>query len=136
MQKLVINSKTQKEVVDVTRILNDLFAKSGFLDGVAVLFLSHTSAALMVCDMDPGTEKDYLDAFDQIVPKLNYVHPHDPSHAGDHILSAMIGTSLSIPVQSGSMVLGQYQRVVILEFNGPKERRLNVTFLAEEGRRI
>ena len=79
--------------------------------------------------MDPETDKDYLDAFREIVPKLNYRHPHNPSHMGDHILSAAIGTSLTVPVQAANMALGLNQRVVLLEFNGPKERRITVTYL-------
>lgn len=85
-----------------------------------------TSAALTCADLDPGTDLDYLDAFDKIIPKLNYQHPHNPSHTPDHILSALIGTSLTIPVENGQLALGTWQRVVLIEFDGPRERTIIV----------
>ncbi|MEX2430142.1 MAG: YjbQ family protein, partial [Patescibacteria group bacterium] len=64
-----------------------------------------------------------------LVPELDYRHPHDPSHVGDHILSSLIGTSESVPVRSGKLVLGTWQRVVLYEFDGPRERTVVVTTL-------
>ena len=59
-----------------------------------------------------------------MVPKLRYRHPHNPAHVGDHILSALIGTSVSLPVEDGRLLLGTWQRVILLEFDGPREREL------------
>ena|SRR3989344_5949360 len=132
MQKLTITTKSKKEVIDLTRILNDLTSKNGFLNGILFLFASHTTCAITTADLDPGTDLDYIDAFSQMVPKLNYRHPHDPSHVPDHVMSSIIGTSLVIPVQSANMVLGQNQRVVLIEFYGPRERHLNLAFLPEK----
>ena len=129
MQKLSINTSQKKQVIDLTRILNDFLMKNAFNEGVVFLFLTHTTCALTTADLDPGTDLDYLAAFEALIPKLEYKHQHDPSHVGDHILSATIGTSLTLQVQSASLVLGQWQRVVLLEFDGPRERRLSLTFL-------
>lgn len=127
--QLFIQSAKKKQVVDITDPVNDVIASKNVIQGVCVLFLKHTSAALTTADLDPGTDQDYLDAFEEIIPKLSYRHPHDPSHVGDHINSAMIGNSLSIPIENGQLNLGIWQRVVIIEFNGPKEREMNMTLL-------
>ena len=132
IQKIAINTKEKKEVLDITKILNDLLMKNNYPEGIVYIFLHHTSAAITIADMDPGTDKDYIDAFSEMIPKLKYQHPHDPNHTGDHILSAMIGTSIVLPVQSANMLLGQNQRVILLEFNDPKERRLSVSFMPLE----
>ena len=132
VQKLFIKTTKQKEIVDITSVINDLLRKNLFDNGLCYLFVTHTTCALTTADLDPGTDSDMLNAFDAMVPKLDYKHPHDPSHVGDHILSTLIGTSLYIPVQSASLVLGAYQRVVLVEFNGPKDRHLVVNYLAEE----
>lgn len=129
IQKLSINTKSAKEVVDITRLLNDLFMKNNYPEGVALIFLHHTSAAITIADLDPGTDMDYIDAFNEIIPKLPFRHPHNPEHTKDHILSAMIGVSLTVSVQSANMLLGQNQRVVLIEFDGPKERRISVSYL-------
>lgn len=127
--QLIIQAGKKKEVIDITDTVNDLLEKKNISEGVCILFLKHTSAALTTADLDPGTDQDYLDAFDAIIPKLNYNHPHDPSHVGDHINSAMIGNSLTIPIVNGQLDLGVWQRVIVIEFNGPKERELNVTVI-------
>ena len=133
MQKLTITTKQEKEIVDLTKILNDLLMKNGHFDGLLFLSVSHTTCSVTTADLDPGgTDKDYLDAITSIMPKLNYKHPHNPEHVPDHIASSIIGTSCFLQVQSGSIVLGQYQKVVLIELNGPGDRRLNISFLAEK----
>lgn len=129
MERLTIQTKKHKQVVDITDDINDVITKQKVQEGICVLFLTHTTAALTTADLDPGTDLDLLDAFEEIVPKLRYRHPHDPTHVSDHILSALIGTSLSVPVKDGKLVLGTWQRIVLLEFSGPKTREVIITLL-------
>ena len=68
-----------------------------------------------------------LNAFEEIIPKLAYKHPHDPSHMPEHILSTLIGASIAVPIENGELVLGTWQRVVLLEFSGPKSREIIVS---------
>jgi secondary thiamine-phosphate synthase enzyme len=79
--------------------------------------------------LDPGTDQDMLDAFEEMLPKLNYRHPHDPSHVGDHIMSSIIGPSVMVHVKNGKLVLGTWQRVVLVEFYGPRDRTLLFSFI-------
>ena len=122
MEYISIETTKEKEIVDVTPFIEKQISKKGFVHGVCFLFVTHTSCALTTADLDPGTDLDMLDAFENMIPKLKYRHPHDPSHVPDHILSALIGTSLTLPLQNGSLVLGTWQRVVLVEFNGPRKR--------------
>ena len=124
MDELRIQTKKKREVVDITEDVNEVLRKSGAKDGVIHLFLTHTTAALTTADLDPGTDLDMLDAFETLIPKLKYRHPHNPSHTPDHILSSLIGISLTIPFQGGELVLGTWQRVVLVELDGPRERRI------------
>jgi len=132
VQKITIKTSKEKEVIDITRILNDLLIKNFYDKGVVFLFCTHTTCALTTADLDEGTDIDMIDAYTIMVPKLNYRHPHDPAQAPDHIISSLIGSSLTIPVQSASMVLGSWQKVVLIEFAGPKERHITVTFISEK----
>lgn len=129
MQKLTINTTKEKEIIDITGFVNDLIMKNGFSEGMCFLNAAHTSCGITIGDLDPGTDQDYLDAFENMVPKLEYRHGHDPSHVGDHIMSSLIGVSLSLPVQSVSLELGKWQRLMLVEFNGPKERNIFVNFI-------
>lgn len=127
--RVTIRTQNKREVVDITDEVNKEIAKQNFKDGVCHLFLTHTTASLTTADLDPGTDQDYLDAYEEMIPKLNYQHPHDPSHTPDHILSTLIGTLLTLPVENGELVLGTWQRVVLIEFDGPREREIVINLI-------
>ncbi len=123
MQRFSVKTRRKREVVDITDEVEELIAAKKST-GTCSVFVLHTTAAITTADLDPGTDLDMLDAFEAMVPKLRYRHPHNPAHVGDHILSALIGTSVSLPVEDGRLLLGTWQRVILLEFDGPREREL------------
>ena len=136
MQKLTVKTSESKQVLDITDLINDLVIKSSYEKGLIHLFVAHTTCALTTADLDPGTDKDILKALDAMFPKLDYNHPHDPDHVGDHVLSTIIGPDLTIPVQNASLVLGTWQRIVLIEFDGPKERRISLSFVRDTSKQI
>jgi secondary thiamine-phosphate synthase enzyme len=126
-----VNSKRKREIVDITELCRKQLSKQKAGTGVCHLFVLHTTAALTIADLDPGTDLDLLDAFDALVPKLKYRHPHNPAHVGDHILSSLIGTSVCFPVNDGEPMLGTWQRIILVELDGPRQRELVMTFVRE-----
>src|SRR5664279_1965869 len=131
MHRLAIKTHKKREIIDITQKVEGVVWKH-YPDktGICQLNMLHTTAALATADLDPGTDLDMLDAFEIMVPKLDYRHEHNPEHVPDHILSALIGTSVSLAVESGLLLLGTWQRVVLIELDGPREREL-VMALAE-----
>src|SRR5476649_490648 len=96
---------------------------------MCVLFVKHTTACITTADLDPGTDLDMLDAFEAIMPKLPYRHPHNPNHTPDHILSSIIGPSITVPIHKGILALGTWQRIVLIELDGPRQREIILSFL-------
>jgi secondary thiamine-phosphate synthase enzyme len=125
-----IQTNLKKEVIDITDKINALIKKENLKDGLINLFLMHTTAALTTADLDSGTDLDMLDAFSKLIPKLNYRHPHNPAHVPDHILSSLIGTSLTLPIVNNEVLLGTWQRIVLIEFDGPRLRKINIKFIS------
>jgi secondary thiamine-phosphate synthase enzyme len=131
MHRLKIMTHSKRQVIDITGEVEALLRRNFAAEsGVCHLVVLHTTAALTTADLDPGTDLDMLDAFERMVPKLNYRHPHDPDHVPDHILSALIGTTVSLLVENGSIVLGTWQRVVLVELDGPRNREIAMGFVA------
>jgi secondary thiamine-phosphate synthase enzyme len=122
MDELFIQTKHRKQVIDITEEIEKKL--SGKDKGLCHLFIKHTTCALTTADLDPGTDKDMLDAYDAMFPKLGYRHPHNPAHVGDHIMSSLIGPEVTVPFENGKLVLGTWQRVVLIEFNGPRKREI------------
>jgi secondary thiamine-phosphate synthase enzyme len=130
MIRLSVKTHKKREVLDITDLIEQQLVKSN--SGVCHLLVLHTTAALTTADLDPGTDLDMLDAFEAMIPKLRYRHPHNPAHVPDHILSALIGTSVSLPFEKRKLVLGTWQRVVLVELDGPRERQLAISISAEQ----
>jgi secondary thiamine-phosphate synthase enzyme len=126
MPKFRVATHSKRQIVDITKQVEKHLPPSS---GICFLNVLHTTAALTTADLDPGTDLDMLDAFEAMMPKLKYRHPHNPAHVPDHILSALIGTALTLPAESGSLVLGTWQRVVLVELDGPRERELVLHFV-------
>ena len=73
-----------------------------------------------------------LDAFNLLTPVLEY-NQQPSQHVLAHILSATIGASLVVPIRSGTLALGEFQKVVLIELDGPKCRRLEVSLMPVAG---
>jgi len=133
MQRISVKTRNKREVLDITDTVEALLEKTRAKEtGICNLFILHTTAALTTADLDPGTDLDMLDAFEAMIPKLRYRHPHNPAHVPDHILSSLIGTSVALPFERGKILLGTWQRIVLIELDGPRDRELVVTVTTEE----
>ena len=127
MKTITITTKKKDEVIDITVIVENLLEEMKAPSGICVVFVAHTTCALTTADLDPGTDLDFLNALRRILPHISYRHPHDPSHTPDHILSSILGPSLAIPYQDGQLLLGTWQRVILVELDGPRQRTLHVS---------
>lgn len=121
MQKLTIQTTQKREIIDITDRISELAQDDSTL---AHVFVMHTTAAIAAMDLDPGTDLDFLDALDGLLPELDWRHPHDPAHTPDHLLASIIGPSITVPCANGQLLLGTWQRIVIVELDGPRERQI------------
>lgn len=124
-----IETSQSKEIIDITKKIQVEVEAAKVTDGVVHLFVLHTTASLTVADLDPGTDLDFLDFLQKIVPQMKFRHPHDPEHTPEHLLSSIIGPDVTIPIQKGKLVLGTWQSIVLVELSGPRKREIQITFL-------
>lgn len=126
---LDIKTTAKREVIDITdEVQKSLSADSGLVS----IFIKHTTAAITTADLDPGTDLDFLDFLKAITPNPptgGWRHPHDPSHAPDHMLASLIGPDVSVPFANGKLLLGTWQRVILVELDGPRERQIELNFV-------
>lgn len=135
MEEIIVRTKKEREVLDITPHIQEAVREGNIQNGLCHLFLVHTSAAITTADLDEGTDLDMIDAFEVIVPKLQYRHPHNPEHVKYHILASLIGPSLTIPIEKNELVLGPWQRIVLVEFGGPRERTVMMEIIPTENRK-
>lgn len=126
--EIYITTEDKRQVVDITSDVQKAISKA---TKAVSIFTLHTTCAITTADLDPGTDLDFLDAVFEMVPKLKYHHPHDPSHehVHAHLASSLIGPQLTVPVTDGQLVLGAWQRIVLVELDGPRRRKITITNL-------
>ena len=132
MKTLNIRTREKDEIIDITdtvrKYVQDVKSEKSDGSGMCMLFVAHTTCALTTADLDPGTDLDFLDALRRILPSdIEYRHPHDPEHTPDHILASIIGPSLVIPYTNNRLLLGMWQRVVLVELDGPRQRTVHIS---------
>jgi secondary thiamine-phosphate synthase enzyme len=125
---LQVSTDHKRQVVDITDKIEAILQGSGVVN----MFLQHTTAALTTADLDPGTDKDIIDALEAMTPSRKWRHPHDPNHFPDHLWSTVIGTDLTLPYIDGKLLLGTWQRVVLIELDGPRERQIQISLVQQE----
>src|ERR1041384_1833518 len=124
-----VSTKRDKQVLDITDRVQQFVSESGFESGLCNVFVIHTTAGLTTGESTEGTDEDLMEVLERIIPNIKFRHHHDPSHAPDHMISSIVGASVSIPVASGRLQLGTWQSVLLVESNGPRERKLVVTVI-------
>ncbi len=129
MKELRVKTVRKDQVVDLTESVEGELPEVG--EGAVLITVEHTTCAVTTADLDPGTDLDFLNVLRHLLPDLSYRHPHDPEHAPDHILASLIGASVAIPFRDGQLKLGTWQRIVLVELDGPRERNLYLSFLME-----
>ncbi len=127
MKTLTIATRKKDEVVDITETVEAVLRDATAESGVCIVFAAHATCALTTADLDPGTDRDLLDALRRLLPQMSYRHPHEPSHTPDHILSSILGPSLAIPYSNRQLLLGTWQRIVLVELDGPRRRTVHVS---------
>jgi secondary thiamine-phosphate synthase enzyme len=122
-----IDTQANRELSDVTDKVTSLVA--GLADGLLILSAPHTTVALFVSEIDEELRRDYLKIADRLfapIRPFEHIRKNNPNTEA-HVLSAMLGTSLVLPVAAGSLALGTYQRILLFELDGPKTRTIRAT---------
>ncbi len=131
IQTFQIRTSTQTEFVDVTGVVQEAVRKTGVQDGVCFIFTPHTTAAVTINEnADPSVVQDILMELNKLVPfKDQYRHMEGNSSA--HIKASLAGCSQIVFVESGKLVLGTWQGIFFCEFDGPRNRTVQVKVISE-----
>jgi secondary thiamine-phosphate synthase enzyme len=132
---------TLVEVTTDSRLFADLTGDvaqfcRGRGDGLCHVFVPHATAGVALIETGSGTEPDLADALERLLPTRDiYRHRHGSlGHGRDHVLPAFVSPSLTLPVLGGTVALGTWQSVVLVDPNGDNPRRqVRLSFLAEPG---
>ncbi len=131
MEAIHIHSSYQTEFIDITNRIDEALRKLKVADGICYIYVPHTTAGVTINESaDPSVREDIAMALDRMVPADQPYH-HGEGNSPAHIKAALVGSSVSIFVESGRLVLGNWQGIYFCEFDGPRNRRVYVKVVGQ-----
>lgn len=128
--ELSISSEGNSDIIDITDGVAKAVRASEVADGIAHVFVAHSTAAVTTIEYEPGCVDDLKQIMEKLVPESgNYSHNRlaGDSNAHSHLRAAIVGPSLTLPVADGRLVTGTWQQVVLADFdNRPRQRKVTV----------
>lgn len=131
LRYIEVKSRSRTELINITSEVKGVLDRSGIRSGVCHLFVLHTTAGLTINEgADPAVQGDITAFLNKMVP-ADYYFTHSEGNSDAHIKSTLTGSSLTIPIESGRLILGTWQAIYLCEFDGARTRRVAVKLLAD-----
>ena len=127
-----IVTSRQIEIVDITDGIERYVNDCGREKGICLVYSLHTTTALIINEADEALLNDILKLMERIAPQAaGYQHDRGDGNAHAHLRAALLGNSVIIPVEKGGLALGTWQRILFLEMDGPRKRRLSIRIIGD-----
>jgi secondary thiamine-phosphate synthase enzyme len=127
---LMVRSGKHADAIEITDRVQQVVRESGVESGLCHVYVPHTTAGVFINEnADPDALTDILKSLESLVPWENS-YRHAEGNAAAHIKATLVGTSQTVPVRKGRLVLGRWQGIFFADFDGPRERHFQVTVLA------
>jgi secondary thiamine-phosphate synthase enzyme len=134
MHTFQITTRNRNELVEITAAVQQALKKTGARQGLCVVYCPHTTAAITINEnADPDVVHDMLLYFNRTVPQQQAGFRHGEGNSDSHIKASLVGSSVTLIVADGALVLGRWQGVYFCEFDGPRTRTVHVQVVAMHG---
>jgi secondary thiamine-phosphate synthase enzyme len=131
-----IKTGSENEVLDITSAVQKAASAAGLSNGIATVFVVGSTAAITTIEYEPRLVKDFPQMLERAAPKdgVEYEHQrrwHD-GNGHSHVRASLVGPSLSVPLVGGDLALGEWQQIVLVEFDvRPRTRKVIVQLIGE-----
>jgi secondary thiamine-phosphate synthase enzyme len=130
MREFEVKTQAREELMDITGKVREAILSSGVTNGICTVYVPHTTAGVTINEnADPSVRQDILMTLRKIVPdSLAYKHSEGNSPA--HVKACLVGSSVNIIIDEGSLALGTWQGIFFCEFDGPRSRKVYLNVLS------
>lgn len=127
-REFTVRSQHKYEMIDVTGQVAAVVADARLEEGTCSIYVLHATAAVVINENDdPNVCTDILDALAKLVPEGVWRHDRVDHNGAAHIKAALLGPGETVPVREGRLLLGTWQAIMVVELDGPRQRRVVVT---------
>ncbi len=130
-EELSVRTDQRTQWIDITSGVRKIISQSSIQNGIITVSSLHTTAGITINEnADPDVGRDFFWKLDKLVPRDPSYH-HAEGNSDSHLKASLVGLSAQVPVRNGSCVLGTWQSIYFCEFDGPRHRRVSITFIGE-----
>ncbi len=130
MIEIDIDTKKAVEVVDITSQVQRAVEKAKLESGICLVYTLHTTTGITINEAESGLIQDIINLMRSLAPQgAGYLHDRSDGNAHAHLQAVLLGSSVTVPVEKGRLILGTWQRILFLELDGPRRRRVYVKAL-------
>ena len=134
MARLTVPTRQRSQMIEITDAVARAVAAAGVADGMAVVYVPHTTAAVTINEnADPDVKHDLLAKLAELIPHREAFYQHGEGNSDSHLKAAAVGTSVTVLIENGRLQLGRWQGVQFCEFDGPRQREVWVKVVAFGG---
>jgi secondary thiamine-phosphate synthase enzyme len=131
MERIAVSTKESTELIDITREVQALVSQNRVESGICVVSTRHTTTGIIINENEAGLKSDILNLLDRLVPRgKGYFHDRIDDNAHAHLRAMLLGSSVTIPIEHGSLALGTWQSIFLVECDGPRRREVAVSVLS------
>ncbi len=129
-----LTTSQRVEIHDITHGVESVLKNSGISEGLLNIYSRHSTSGVVINENESGLVKDFQLALQKLVPEgTGYQHDRIDNNADSHIRGFIIGGSQTIPVENGRLMLGTWQSIFFVELDGPRQRKITVTVMGDNG---
>ena len=119
-----VKTSSRIDMVDITQAVQNEITKVGVIDGVCIVYVPHTTAGITINEgADPAVCQDIMKKLGELVP-FDAGYTHLEGNSDSHIKASIIGSSVTVIIEGGRLVLGTWQKIFFCEFDGSRSRRV------------
>lgn len=132
MHKLSYQTKEKYATINITRDLKNLIKKENIKSGLCIVYVAHATASIVINEnYDPNIQIDLHNALKELIKEGNWLHDQVDGNAAAHIKASILGPSETLIISNSQLVLGQWQDIMLLDFDGPRQRNVFVTVIKD-----
>jgi len=132
IKEIEIQTDKRYQLIDITSQVEEIVEASRIKEGMIFIFLPHSTAGIILTENESGLKSDWLKLFEKLTSGIDFQHNLIDNNADSHLLSGLVGQGKFLPIKNGRVIRGTWQQIFLVEFDGPRKRKIVVKILRDE----
>ena len=124
-----VSTKDRYQLIDITDRVEEIIRESKIKDGLALIFVLHSTAGIVLTENESGLKQDWIKVLKKLVSGFDFLHNRIDDNADSHILSGLIGQGKTLAIENNELLRGTWQQIFLVELDGPRSRKVIVKIL-------